>query len=260
MSPLERATIVKFAFTRWLPAIAKTEIRHAALTVAGLVFIGGGLAGPATAAQATPTVNHAALSALKLAVGEKSAGQIPNQPQPLDQLAAKPATQPGGKPQSGGRPQPAGTAAAPSMDKLVPLGTQGPQSSIPLSDQQLANATAIVSTAKKTGVGERGAVIGVATALQESKLNNYGHLGAINDHDSLGLFQQRPSAGWGTPEQIMSPDYAATEYFTSLKQIAGWQDMPLTVAAQQVQVSAYPFAYAQWEQQAADIVQTAWTK
>jgi hypothetical protein len=243
---------VKFAFTRWLPAIAKTDIRHAALTVAGLVFIGGGLAGPAAAAQPAPTVNPAALSALKLAVGEKPADQIPNKP--LDQLAAKPANSPAGK------PQPAGKPAAPSMDKLVPYGTQGPQASIPLSDQQLANATAIVDAAKKTGVGERGAVIGVATALQESKLNNYGHLGATNDHDSQGLFQQRPSAGWGTPEQITNPDYAATAFFTSLKQISGWQDMPLTVAAQTVQVSAYPFAYAQWEQQAADIVQTTWSR
>lgn len=101
-------------------------------------------------------------------------------------------------------------------------------------------------------------MIGVATSLQESKLYNLGHLGAYNDHDSQGLFQQRPSSGWGTPDQITDPDYSATAFFNALKNVDGWQGLPLTQAAQTVQVSAYPFAYAQWEDQAADIVQQLW--
>src|SRR4029079_15734442 len=102
---------------------------------------------------------------------------------------------------------------------------------------QLANAKAITDTAKKLGMGERGAVIAVATSMQESKLENLGHLGDMNDHDSLGLFQQRPSSGLGSPEQITDPTYASTAFLKGLQQVDGWRDMPLTDAAQKVQVS-----------------------
>ena len=148
--------------------------------------------------------------------------------------------------------------AKPGMDKLVPHGTQGAQSHISLGKEETDNAKAIVDTAKKLGMGERGAVIAVATSMQESKLQNLGSLGDLNDHDSLGLFQQRPSSGWGTPEQITDPTYASTSFLNALKQVPGWQDMPLADAAQAVQVSAFPDAYAQWEDQAAHIVQDVW--
>ncbi|SCL53015.1 hypothetical protein [Micromonospora chersina] len=143
-------------------------------------------------------------------------------------------------------------------DKLIPHGVQGAQSKIDLNGEQLANAKAIIAATKKAGLPERAAVISIATSLQESKLENLGHLGDRNDHDSLGLFQQRPSSGWGTPEQITDPEYSTLAFLKGLKQVDGWQDMPLTEAAQTVQVSAYPDAYAQWEQQAADIVAHNW--
>jgi hypothetical protein len=149
-------------------------------------------------------------------------------------------------------------ADKPGMDKLIPHGTQGAQSHIDLSDEQNANAKAIIAATKKAGMDERAAVIAIGTALQESKLQNLGQLGDLNDHDSLGLFQQRPSSGWGTPEQITNPEYATTAFLTALQQVDGWHDMPLTDAAQAVQVSAYPDAYAQWEQQAAEIVADNW--
>ena len=144
------------------------------------------------------------------------------------------------------------------MDKLVPHGTMGAQSRIDLGDEQKANAKAIVEATKKAGLDERAAVISVATSLQESKLENLGHLGDRNDHDSQGLFQQRPSSGWGTVEQITDPQYATTAFLDGLKQVEGWRDMPLTYAAQKVQVSAFPEAYAQWETQAAEIVADLW--
>ncbi|MET7803565.1 hypothetical protein [Micromonospora chersina] len=149
-------------------------------------------------------------------------------------------------------------AVAVQGDKLIPHGVQGAQSKIDLNDEQLANAKAIIAATKKAGLPERAAVISIATSLQESKLENLGHLGDKNDHDSLGLFQQRPSSGWGTPEQITDPEYSTLAFEKGLKQVDGWQDMPLTEAAQTVQVSAYPDAYAQWEQQAADIVAHNW--
>ncbi|MEU4366260.1 hypothetical protein [Micromonospora chersina] len=149
-------------------------------------------------------------------------------------------------------------AVAVQGDKLIPHGVQGAQSKIDLNDEQTANAKAIIAATKKAGLPERAAVISIATSLQESKLENLGHLGDRNDHDSLGLFQQRPSSGWGTPEQITDPEYSTLAFLKGLKQVDGWQDMPLTEAAQTVQVSAYPDAYAQWEQQAADIVAHNW--
>ncbi|MFJ1538364.1 hypothetical protein ACIODS_07470 [Micromonospora chalcea] len=145
-------------------------------------------------------------------------------------------------------------------DKLIPHGVQGNQSRIDLDDEQTANVKAIIAATKKAGMDERAAVVSIATALQESKLENLGHLGDRNDHDSQGLFQQRPSSGWGTVEQITDPEYSTTAFLKGLKQVDGWQDMPLTKAAQTVQVSAYPDHYAQWEQQAADLVAEHWNK
>jgi hypothetical protein len=238
---IERVTIVKLDFTRWLPAIAKTTNNKAALSIAGVAVLGGLAFGPTAGAAPVTNGPHAdAVAAIDLATGKTSEG-----------VTAEPARASGGhtdKP----------SADRPSRDELIPHGVQGTQSRIPLDDEQLANAKAIVEAAKETGVGKRGAVIGVATSLQESKLYNLGHLGAYNDHDSEGLFQQRPSSGWGTSEQITDPDYASKAFFTALKNVGGWEDLPLTTAAQTVQVSAYPYAYAQWEEQAADIVQRLW--
>ncbi|MEH1057970.1 hypothetical protein V6U89_22530 [Micromonospora sp. CPCC 206171] len=142
--------------------------------------------------------------------------------------------------------------------KLIPHGVQGKQSRITLDSEQTKNVKAIIGATKKSGMDERAAVVSIATALQESKLENLGHLGDRNDHDSLGLFQQRPSSGWGSPKQITDPEYATKAFLKGLKQVDGWQDMPLTEAAQTVQVSAYPDAYAQWERQAADLVAEHW--
>ncbi|MBL6277339.1 hypothetical protein JMF97_14985 [Micromonospora fiedleri] len=149
-------------------------------------------------------------------------------------------------------------AEKPDAGRLIPHGVQGSQSRIDLNDEQVANTKAIIAATKKAGMDERAAVVSIATALQESKLENLGHLGDRNDHDSQGLFQQRPSSGWGTVEQITDPEYSTTAFLKGLKQVDGWKDMPLTKAAQTVQVSAYPDHYAQWEQQAADLVAKYW--
>ncbi|WBC00153.1 hypothetical protein O7553_04140 [Solwaraspora sp. WMMA2059] len=143
-------------------------------------------------------------------------------------------------------------------DKLTPHGVQGEQSRIDLSGEQTDNVKGIIAATKKAGMDERAAVVAIATALQESKLENLGHLGDRNDHDSQGLFQQRPSSGWGTVEQITDVEYSTTAFLTGLKAVDGWQDMPLTQAAQTVQVSAYPDHYAQWETQAAELVAQHW--
>jgi hypothetical protein len=150
-------------------------------------------------------------------------------------------------------------AEKPSMEALVPHGVQGAQRSVDWNDEQVGNAKAIIEATKANGMDERAAVIAVATAMQESTLTNFGHLGDRNDHDSQGLFQQRPSSGWGTVEQITDPKYATTAFLKALKQVDGWEEMPLTAAAQTVQVSAFPDHYAKWEQAAADLVAEHWT-
>jgi hypothetical protein len=232
---------VKYDFTRWLPAIAKDSNRKIALSVVGVAALGGLAFGPtAVAAPVTSEPHEGAVAAIERATGQA-------QPAPSEESALT---------TGGTTDKPA--ADKPSRNELIPHGVQGAQSRIPLDDAQLANAKAIIEEAKETGVGKRGAVIGIATSLQESKLYNLGHLGAYNDHDSQGLFQQRPSSGWGSPDQITDPEYSSRAFFEALKNVGGWQDLPLTAAAQTVQVSAYPFAYAQWEEQAADIVAQLW--
>jgi murein DD-endopeptidase MepM/ murein hydrolase activator NlpD len=120
--------------------------------------------------------------------------------------------------------------------------------------EQVRNAAVIINVGAKLKMPPRAWVIAVATSMQESRLVNLGDLGSRNDHDSLGLFQQRPSSGWGTPAQIRNPEYAATKFYQKLKTVKGWQNKSLTRAAQAVQISAYPDAYAKHEPAATEIV------
>jgi FOG: LysM repeat len=120
----------------------------------------------------------------------------------------------------------------------------------PLTAEQEANARIIIQVGREQGVPDYGIIIALATAMQESSLRNIDY----GDRDSVGLFQQRPSTGWGTVEEILNPRHAAylfyqgrAGYTRGLLDIAGWQSMPLTVAAQKVQISAYPDHYAKWE-------------
>ena len=144
--------------------------------------------------------------------------------------------------------------AAPSDQELHPLPVTAEQKQFTPDAEQLANAKAIVDTGKEMGLSPRAWEIAVATALQESNLHNLGHLGSKNDHDSLGLFQQRPTSGWGNPEQLTDPHYAASAFYKALVKVDGYESMPLTKAAQKVQVSAFPEHYAKHETQAGDII------
>jgi len=118
------------------------------------------------------------------------------------------------------------------------------------SAEQQANAAVIVAVGQERGAPPRAQWIALATAMQESSLINLEH----GDRDSLGLFQQRPSAGWGTPEEILDPRYAASRFYDRLERVPGWEQMPLTMAAQAVQRSAFPDAYAKWEGPAAELL------
>jgi hypothetical protein len=110
---------------------------------------------------------------------------------------------------------------------------------VELDTEQAENATTIAAVAVRRGLPARAVSIAIATAFQESKLRNVGH----GDRDSLGLFQQRPSQGWGTAKQVMDPYYATNRFYDALVQVDGYRDMRITEAAQQVQRSAFPEAY-----------------
>ena len=149
----------------------------------------------------------------------------------------------------------ASAPAAPSDADLHPVPVTAAQTTTTPDADQLANAKAIVQAGKDLNLPPRAWEIAVATSLQESNLHNLGNLGANNDHDSLGLFQQRTgTGGWGTPDQIMDPHHAATMFYQRLVATPGWDSIPLTQAAQKVQVSAYPNAYAGHETQAGNLI------
>jgi LysM repeat protein len=123
-----------------------------------------------------------------------------------------------------------------------------------LTEEMAHNAAIIIAVGRELGVSDYGIVIALATAAQESTLRNLDW----GDRDSVGLFQQRPSTGWGSVEQLTDPYHAARLFYggpsnpnagwtRGLLDIGGWESMPLTVAAQSVQISAFPDAYAKWE-------------
>lgn len=114
---------------------------------------------------------------------------------------------------------------------------------VELDLEQAENAALIAGLAVSRELPPRAASIALATAYQESKLLNLEH----GDRDSLGLFQQRPSQGWGTREEILNPVYATNAFYDALVEVDGYQDLPITQAAQAVQRSAFPDAYADHE-------------
>ena len=126
-----------------------------------------------------------------------------------------------------------------------------------LSDESAGYAAIIIQVGRELGVSDYGIVIALATAMQESTMRNLDW----GDRDSVGLFQQRPSSGWGTVEQLTDPWHSArlfyggasnpnAGYTSGLLDVPNWSSLPLTVAAQAVQISAYPDAYAKWESSA----------
>jgi N-acetylmuramoyl-L-alanine amidase len=142
------------------------------------------------------------------------------------------------------------TLVIPSGGSVAPAGL----SATGLSAESAGYASIIIQVGRELGVSDYGIVIALATAMQESTMRNLDW----GDRDSVGLFQQRPSAGWGSVEQLTDPWHAARLFYggasnpnrgntSGLLDVPNWSSLPLTVAAQAVQISAYPDAYAKWE-------------
>jgi hypothetical protein len=120
---------------------------------------------------------------------------------------------------------------------------------VTVTAEQARHATTIAGVGRDRGLPERAVVIALATAQQESGLRNLPY----GDRDSLGLFQQRPSQGWGTPEQVQDPVYSAGKFYDGLVQVPGWEAGRLTEVAQTVQRSGFPEAYQKHEPMAQEL-------
>ncbi|WCN84265.1 hypothetical protein [Micromonospora sp. LH3U1] len=162
--------------------------------------------------------------------------------------------------------KPTATATPTAVRKAPkkPVKPRRPRPVAGLDQAQMDNAKIIVDVGLEMKMPRRALVVALATAMQESNLYNlasdvlpesadYPNQGSGSDHDSVGLFQQRPSSGWGTVAELMRPSYAARAFYSALNEILGWQDMSVTAAAQSVQISAYPDAYAQHEERATTV-------
>jgi hypothetical protein len=166
----------------------------------------------------------------------------------LDRAQALPASPlPSGLPSGASLPGMSlpGSASATPARPALPAG---------LDQAQTDNAAAIAVAARKRGLPRRAVVVALATAMQESNLHNlanpavpeslrYPHQGVGGDHDSVGLFQQRPSQGWGTVGELMDPEHSAGLFLDRLAKVPGWESLSVTGAAQAVQRSAFPDAY-----------------
>ncbi|MEV8307276.1 C40 family peptidase [Streptomyces flavidovirens] len=137
------------------------------------------------------------------------------------------------------------SAVAAQVKAILDDGDKGTVSVPGLDDpaEQVPNAKTIQATGVAMNLPARGQIVALATALQESGLRNLTY----GDRDSLGLFQQRPSQGWGTANEILDPVHASTKFYEALEKVSGWQSLSVTQAAQAVQKSGFPEAYAKWE-------------
>lgn len=146
------------------------------------------------------------------------------------------------------------SSATPASAQSAPAAAAQAGARHGLDDEQIDNVRHIIRVGRELGVPDRGIAIALATAMVESWIRNLDW----GDRDSLGLFQQRPSTGWGTPDQVRDTDRSIRTFFggpsdpngpltRGLLDVAGWEDMSFTEAAQAVQISAYPDRYGQWE-------------
>ncbi|WP_432842975.1 hypothetical protein [Dactylosporangium sp. CA-092794] len=226
--------------------------RAAALVVfaaIGALFVIGSPGGPPDiAARAEPAVRsdtERVLEAERRA--SRGGGRTGDQP------SRSPSAAPTASPTGGKTPAAPGSASPPAV--IAAVGG--------LTRAEMNNAVTIIRAGQALDLPQRGFVVAIATALQESHLHNLANAnvpaslslpneGVGSDHDSVGLFQQRPS--WGTVAQLMNPAEAARRFYAALVQVSGWEQLAVTVAAQTVQVSAFPDAYAQWQSLAEQIV------
>lgn len=227
--------------------------RLAVIGIAAAIFTGSGAtaAWAITAADDEPQATQAAAEATE-----------ETQEKPSEDVATEEATEEASEEATEEPTEEAEAAEEPEEDPgpVVPDPVDG------LDSEQMGNAVTIIETGKEMGFDSNGWAVALATAMQEAKLYNAGSDAVpeswnytdssvgYSDHDSVGIFQQRPSMGWGSVEELMDVPTSASKFYGTLEDVSGWQDMSIAQAAQAVQVSAYPDYYAQWEGLAWNII------
>jgi hypothetical protein len=244
----------------WLARLPRADRRALVLAVL-IVCLGatpialGNLGGDESAARAT---------ALESSV-------IPESTARSDEAASRSRTRTAPSAKPPGAAQPKARAESKTRSKAA---TQ-PRAELPaipppaagLTQTQMNHAKTIVVVGKQLQLPERAYVIAVATSMQETNLYNLANAwlpsslqiandGTGYDHDSVGLFQQRPASGWGSVDELMDPATSARKFYQALVRIPGWDRLPVTVAAQSVQGSAFPTAYAKHQTRAEIVVST----
>jgi len=226
------------------PVAHRRNTLAATFATAALVLVPVGAAvaaagAPSASAHTTTAVATAAKSAHPAAVAVKAVAPVAAAPKKA-------------APAHAAAPVQADAYKTVSVSDLESTGLDGSQQTFTPSAEQWANAATITEVAKKRGMPPYAAVIAVAVAMQESSLKN---LTSATNYDSLGLFQQRPSMGWGSPSQLTDPSYAANAFLSALaRDVPAYAHTSLWQAAQTVQESGFPTAYAQWQEQAAHMV------
>ncbi|MBU2669890.1 hypothetical protein KOI35_40905 [Actinoplanes bogorensis] len=158
----------------------------------------------------------------------------------------------------------------PSASASRPASTPKPKPKVVrpvagLNQAQMNNAAVIVQVAQKRGLPRRAMLVAMITGLQESRLRNLAnptvpasldekHEGTGENFDSLGVFQQRPSQGWGSVDELMDPRYAADAFYKRLLKVSDWESRTVGEAAQAVQRSAVPDAYDDHETRATKVL------
>jgi hypothetical protein len=239
---------IRAQVTNFVRANLDTPRRAAALGLVAAVGTGGLLlaGGPNTAAAAAPGTATAVTHTLN----QRGADAAITRGHDRAITSTKPATL---------KTTASATAKTKAMLAATPVAG--------LDSTQMRNAALIVKAGQDLGISERGQIVAVSTAMQESNLYNrashvvpeslnYDHQGTGADYDSVGLFQQRHASGWGSVKSIMNPSQSATKFYKALQRVDGWQNMPVTVAAQTVQGSAFPDAYAKHTGNATQVVHT----
>lgn len=210
------------------------------LTWKSIIYPGQTLVIPGTTSAPAAPASETVSAVTAMPIAERPV--LPGGPAPAAAPAPAPAPTPAPTSQTpapAAPPAPAPAPSAPSAGTITPLNAEG-----------RAHAATIIQVGRQLGVPDYGIVIALATAMQESSMRNL----SWGDRDSVGLFQQRPSTGWGTVAELQDPAHAARLFYVGregytrgLLDIRGWQSMTVTQAAQAVQISAYPDYYAKWE-------------
>jgi hypothetical protein len=244
------------AFVRWAVRLRPADQRALLLALL-IVCLGAGPLSLREAGSGQPAASHSASeSSIGTLSADRSAGRSAGR---SGEVAARSQNREAPvSPSAKAHPESARSKSArPKSKPVKPVAG--------LTQQQMDHAKTIVAVGEQLKMAKRAYVVAIATAMQETNLRNLANAwlpsslsikndGTGYDHDSVGLFQQRPASGWGSVPELMDPATSARKFYQALSRIPGWDKWSVTVAAQAVQGSAFPYAYAKHEARAQAVV------